>query len=414
MRNVFIFPYFLFSLFFFSVRNTISAQEVYPTDCLQQDSATTDWVGNFRLRADSMIQNSHICKTAQTGIYFYDLTADSAIFDYGSLQMMRPASVMKTVTAITALHKLGGSYKYKTELLYSGNIVDSTLNGDLYILAGYDPCFGGSDMVAFMDALKDHGIHSIQGKIIADISIKDTTKLGFGWLWNWEQDEKPLTPLLFNSDDTFMEKFFESLDFNGIVHPETYETGIVPKHNTTSLCKRHHTIDEVLLQMLKQSDNQYAESLFFQLGALNKIPYASYKESAKYVLDFIRHELKEDPDWYSVYDGCGLSVYDCVSPKLIVKFLRYAYKHKHIYHHFYPSLPIGGEDGTLAQRMKASSLKGNIHAKTGTVSRVITLAGYCNAPNGHELAFAIFHNGIYSSKNTRNWDDSLLELLMEK
>lgn len=358
-----------------------------------------------------MIQNSQICKTSQTGIYFYDLTSDSALFDYGSLQMMRPASVMKIITAVAALHKLGGKYKYHTELLCNGTVTDSTLNGDLYIKAGYDPCFGGSDMLAFIDALKNNGIKSINGKIITDISLKDTTRLGHGWLWNWEKDERPLTPLLFNSYNTFMEKFFDSMDFNGISHPASYETGIVPENNTISLCQRYHTIDEVLLHMLKQSDNQYAESLFFQLGALDKHPYATYRHSAQHILDFIQNELKEDPDLYSIYDGSGLSVYDCVSPKLIVKLLRYSYTHKNIHNHFYPSLPIGGEDGTLAHRMKTPSLIGNVHAKTGSVRRVVTLAGYCTAPDGHDIAFAIFHNGIYSSRQARNWDDHLLELL---
>ncbi len=405
---------YVFSLFLsvFLYMPVLFAQETYVSDSITQDTIPPiSWLERFQCGADSMIQNDDICQTSQVGIYFYDLTADSVIYDYGSRQMMRPASVMKTLTAVTALHYLGGNYQYKTRLYYKGDIQDSVLNGDIYVLAGYDPCFNGRDMLAFCDAIKNAGIDSINGHIYADVSFKDTTSLGFGWLWNWQDDERPISPLLFDADDCFMDKFFELMDSNGIKHPLSYSKTMLPKDSVLLISEREHTIDEVLLRMLKESHNQYAESLFYQLGAQDNVEYPSYQHSAKYVLRFIKEELGEDDDLYNVSDGSGLSVYDCVSPRLIVKLLCYVYKHENIYRHFYPCLPIGGEDGTLSVRMKSPSLKGNVHAKTGSVKRVVTLAGYCTAPNGNEIAFAIFHNGIYSPRITRQWDDNLIELL---
>ncbi len=403
----------LFCLLLFSVAfSFLLAQEEYPIDSVLSDSVYVNWPDSFRLKADSIIQNSEICQTSQVGIYIYDLTADTAIYEYGSRQMMRPASVMKTLTAAAALHYLGGNYHYKTKLYYKGEIQDSILNGDIYIGAGYDPCFNGKDMLCFCDDIKNAGINAINGSVYTDVSFKDDTKLGFGWLWNWQDDERPTTPLLFDGDNLFMEKFFELLDTYNIQHPSTYSEALVPKDSIILVSERSHTIDEVLLTMLKQSDNQYAESLFFQLGAHDKSLFPSYRQSAKYVLDFIKTELGEDPDLYNVSDGSGLSVYDCLSPKLVVKLLRYIYKHEHLYRHFFPCLPIGGEDGTLSGRMKSPALRGIVHAKTGSVKRVVTLAGYCTTPSGNNIAFAIFHNGIYSPRATRNWDDNLLELFL--
>ena len=40
---------------------------------------------------------------SQVGIYVYDLTADELLFEYQSKQTMRPASTVKTLTAVTAL-----------------------------------------------------------------------------------------------------------------------------------------------------------------------------------------------------------------------------------------------------------------------------------------------------------------------
>ncbi len=52
----------------------------------------------------------------------WDLEADSCIYKHNERQLMRPASTMKLLTAITALDKLGGSYQFKTQLKYTGTI----------------------------------------------------------------------------------------------------------------------------------------------------------------------------------------------------------------------------------------------------------------------------------------------------
>ena len=53
--------------------------------------------------------------TSQVGIMVYDLDADSTIYAHGERQLLRPASTMKVITAITAIDKLGGSYRFKTD-----------------------------------------------------------------------------------------------------------------------------------------------------------------------------------------------------------------------------------------------------------------------------------------------------------
>jgi len=61
--------------------------------------------------------------------------------------------------------------------------------------------------------------------------------------------------------------------------------------------------------------------------------------------------------------------------------------------------------------MKGGSADENVHAKTGSVKRIVTLAGYCKNPDEHDIAFAIFHQGITSSSQAHDWDDKILNLL---
>ena len=68
-------------------------------------------------------------------------------------------------------------------------------------------------------------------------------------------------------------------------------------------------------------------------------------------------------------------------------------------------MPIAGVDGTLRTRMKGTTAAGNVQAKTGTVTGVSTLSGYCTASNGHRLAFSIMNNGLRNSAQGRAFQD---------
>jgi D-alanyl-D-alanine carboxypeptidase/D-alanyl-D-alanine-endopeptidase (penicillin-binding protein 4) len=121
-----------------------------------------------------------------------------------------------------------------------------------------------------------------------------------------------------------------------------------------------------------------------------------------------------DPSRYSVVDGSGVSLYNYASAELLVRALLYARQRSNIYGHLYPSLPVAGEDGTLRSRMRGTGAQYNVHAKTGTVEGVITLAGYAMSPEGHELAFAIMNQGVLHARNARRFQDRVCRAITEK
>jgi D-alanyl-D-alanine carboxypeptidase/D-alanyl-D-alanine-endopeptidase (penicillin-binding protein 4) len=61
---------------------------------------------------------------------------------------------------------------------------------------------------------------------------------------------------------------------------------------------------------------------------------------------------------------------------------------------FYNSLPLAGVSGTLAHSMQGTQAEGNIRAKTGTISRVKSYAGYVRTHSGKRLIFAIIINNF--------------------
>ena len=118
-------------------------------------------------------------------------------------------------------------------------------------------------------------------------------------------------------------------------------------------------------------------------------------------------------DDYKIADGSGLSLYNYLSAELEVTFLRFAFHHDNIYLHLLPALPIAGVDGTLKKRMKGTFTQGNVRAKTGTLTGITSLAGYCTASNGHRLCFAIINQGELRDSNGRAFQDRVCTVLCE-
>ena len=412
--------YSLLLLLFFSVVPVLAQTDVVDDEdndtTLVADSAWVDslihrndtlaWPKNVQAEIEQLLR-SEMFKTSQVGIMIYDLDADSAIFKHNERQLMRPASTMKTITAITALDRLGGSYQFKTELCYTGKVDSTSLNGDVYCVGGFDPRFNRDDMQAFAEALRKMGVDTIRGNLYADCSMKDTDRLGEGWCW--DDDNPVLSPLVFQRKDIFMDKFLEAIHRAGITVLGNVSEKRKP-HDANCIVSRFHTIDQILMRMLKQSDNLYAESMYYQIAASTGNRPATAKD-AKDIERQLITRLGLNASRYRLADGSGLSLYNYVSPELEVQLLRYAFENQNIYNHLLPALPIAGVDGTLKKRMRSQFTRGNVHAKTGTLEGIVSLCGYCTAANGHRLCFSIINQGVMHGSNGRAFQDKVCYIL---
>lgn len=366
------------------------------------------WDQTVRKHLDHLL-NHEMFNTSQVGIMVYDLDADSTIYARGERQLLRPASTMKVITAITAIDKLGGSYRFKTELCYKGEVANNTLNGNVYCVGGFDPRFNIDDMRAFVEGIRKMGVDTIRGNIYADKTMKDADTLGNGWCW--DDDNPILSPLLISRRNVFAERFVHELQEAGIVVEGIIGEARRPE-DAYCITSRFHSIDQILMKMLKESDNLYAESMFYQLGAAAGHQPSTAKNSAA-VIDRLIRKVGLDPKRYNIADGSGLSLYNYLSVELEVRFLRYAFQNNNIYLHLHPALPIAGEDGTLRSRQHGTFTQGNVYAKTGTLTCISSLAGYCTAANGHRLAFAIINQGVMHRSNGRAFQDRVCTVLCQ-
>lgn len=364
---------------------------------------------SLRIRLDSLLTDP-MFETSQVGVMVYDLDADSALYTYNHKQLMRPASCMKLVTAITALDQLGSKYDYQTHIYYTGHITGRTLVGNIYCVGGFDPSLTVDDVAILADCVRKLEIDSIRGLLIADRTMKEVEDYGEGWCW--DDDNPLLTALSIGRKNIFLQTFAEEVARAGInLEQISLTEGRVPQQAKLVATYRHN-IGLILERMLKMSDNFYAESMFYQTAASAKKGLARAKDAREVTKRlFARLGLGHYP--YKVADGSGLSLYNYVSVELLCALLRYAWHSSDISQALIPALPVAGVDGTLKDRMKDTKAQGNVYAKTGTLTGISSLAGYCTTAGGHQLCFAIINQGVMRNATGKAFQDRVCKVLCE-
>lgn len=92
-----------------------------------------------------------------------------------------------------------------------------------------------------------------------------------------------------------------------------------------------------------------------------------------------------------VNDGSGLSRSNAISAAHFTGLLSTVYKGKNG-QRFYASLPVAGKSGTMRNICKGQAGDGRIAAKSGSMTRIKSYAGYVTSTTGKKYAFALIVN----------------------
>lgn len=104
------------------------------------------------------------------GVSVIRVSDGEVLFESNADELRVPASAAKLVTAAAALDSLGPSFTFVTEVWATGDVVDGTLEGDLYVRGGGDPTLVQERIWRLLGDLRRDGIASIDGDIIFDDS----------------------------------------------------------------------------------------------------------------------------------------------------------------------------------------------------------------------------------------------------
>jgi D-alanyl-D-alanine carboxypeptidase/D-alanyl-D-alanine-endopeptidase (penicillin-binding protein 4) len=134
--------------------------------------------------------NAPNMRRANISFLVKDIETGEVVMQHRADKVTVPASTTKLVTTATALEILGPNYIFPTKLQYDGTLEEGVLNGNIYILGGGDPTLGSKFLgdslflERWVAAVKQLGIHKINGAVIGDASIFNTE--GIAPKWSWE------------------------------------------------------------------------------------------------------------------------------------------------------------------------------------------------------------------------------------
>ncbi len=312
-----------------------------------------------------------------TGALVVDLDASRTLYSARAGIRRIPASVEKLYTTSSALLAFGAGGRLATRVLGAGSLEpDGTWRGDLYLRGAGDPTFGTSTY-----AQRAYGSRASARALAAGVAAAGVRRvsgrvLGAG----------TLTYDRVASRRYATERVVGALRSAGIrIGRGRTGTGTLPSGTETLAGVASPTVATLIRLTNVPSDNFLADTLLRALGTRSR-GVGTYARGAAAV----RAQLGPFGLHPLVADGSGLSRANRTSPAEIVRLLRSMSRDAA----FQRSLAVAGRSGTLAGRLRGTSAQGRCRAKTGTLSDVSNLAGYCRARNGDTLAFAILMNGV--------------------
>jgi len=366
-----------------------------------------------------------------SGAFVSNLTTGKVVFRWSAARPRILASNTKIYTTATALARFGTEARLHTDVRGDGELSgDGVYRGNLYLVGGGDPTFGSSGFArrsygsrasveALAAKLDRTGIERVSGRIVGDESHFDSLRGGPESSYGTSPYVGPLSALGYNrglgdeSGRSFQAhppafaaaRLDAALESRGLEVRGAPRAGRRPS-GTDLIALVESPVMARLAQLTnKSSDNYFAEMLVKDL-AMQTDGRGTTKRGADLAAGFARR-LGAAPA--ALADGSGLSRGNRASPVRVAKLLS-ALRERDEFPAFFDSLSIAGRDGTLGTRMRSGPAHGNCRGKTGTLSNVSAVSGYCRARSGQVYVFSILMNDV-DPFGARNLQDAMLQAI---
>ena len=349
--------------------------------------------------------------------YVVDANSGKVLVDINSSQPMIPASTLKIFTGIAAMDVLGSQTRFETVVKRDGNQLTIIGGGDPTLVSqtpenwrGKPP---GSEQPPSIDQLAD----------LAAAAIGQTTDsfvVNFDDSLFADPQAHPTWPNLYirtgevapaqgltmdfgiNDSEAVMKDpaksaaqyFADALTELGI--PATLgERKLAGETATVLTSIKSATVTDIVERMITTSNNTMAEFLAHHVGgASGAFTYDGGASATTKALS----TAKIDLTGVTILDGSGLSRSNLASAKSLVSALNYANSSEGAAWSNLSGLPVAGISGTLVDRYEAGEPgRGTVRAKTGTLSKVVSLSGTLVDASGDLLIFTFIANDVPSS-----------------
>jgi D-alanyl-D-alanine carboxypeptidase/D-alanyl-D-alanine-endopeptidase (penicillin-binding protein 4) len=367
-----------------------------------------------------------------SGAYVVNADSGRPVFRWRHTSPRILASNTKLFTTAAALARFGTEGRLATEVHGAGRLDEAGVwRGDLYLVGGGDPTFGSRGFAsraygaapATVDALAARldqaGIERVAGRVYGDESRFDSLRGGPDSGYGTSIWVGPLSALGYNrglaseSGSSFQasppafvaNRLTKALRSRGIAVRDRPSASRAPGTAEVLAAVESPSMARLAALTNKPSDNYFAEMLLKGL-AMQASGRGTTAGGARIVARFAKR-IGGRPS--RLADGSGLSRANRASPYRIVRLLL-AMRERDEAQAFLRSLSVAGRDGTLGPRMRGGPARGHCRGKTGTLSNVSAVSGYCRARSGDTYVFSILMNGV-DPYGARRLQDRMLQSL---
>jgi serine-type D-Ala-D-Ala carboxypeptidase/endopeptidase (penicillin-binding protein 4) len=350
-----------------------------------------------------------------SGLYVLDAAAGRVVCRSAAARRRPLASNMKLFTTSAALAGLGPDFRIPTRLLASGTLdPNGVLHGNLYLKGGGDPALGspvfydrfldglGTNVFALRPQVRAAGIRAVTGRLYADDTVFDRLRGVADSGYATSPYIGPLSGLAFDSGyaDLRARRFASnparlaattlarSLRNAGVRVRARVALRRTPRGARQVGVLRSPTLTRIVKTTDLYSDNFFAETLIKLLGA--RLGSGGTTRAGAAVVTRFARSLGSG---VHAVDGSGLTRSGRASPSQIVALLE-AMRRNPVGEDFIHDLALAGRSGTVAARMHGTPAAGRCRTKTGTLTGVSNLSGYCFNRDGKTMVFSILMGSV--------------------
>lgn len=335
---------------------------------------------------------------SRTGVVVVELDSSTVIYALNPQAPLEPASTEKLPLALTALQRLGPSFRTRTAVLEDGTLVGTTWRGDL-VLKGYgDPALTSGGLRALARAVRARGIRAVSGAVVGDESYFDGARTAPGWKASFAKNESPLLSALVVDrailDGAAVDHpalaaailFTRALRAAGVSVSGAPAVGSAVPTATELTRRASPRLATLLSEMDTWSDNFIAEMLLKELGA--RLAGRGSTEAGASVVGSTLAADGVPLAGVRLADGSGLSGLDRLTARSLAAMLETIW-HEPDLRPLLGTFAVAGSTGTLRHRLLGVPGHQLVRGKTGTTDHSSALAGFV----GSRFAFVVLDNG---------------------
>jgi D-alanyl-D-alanine carboxypeptidase/D-alanyl-D-alanine-endopeptidase (penicillin-binding protein 4) len=350
---------------------------------------------------------------------------------------MLPASLQKLLTTTAAMLRFGPETRFATRVVAAAPISGGTIAGSMTIVGGGDPTLstaafagrayrrdspsGKISAVSFVPTIelladglaKTLGLRRIEGDLVADESIFDSSRWQRGWQSSYQKGEIDVgnlsglsvnqglgdaegktvaaSPALLTA--TYLR---DALKARGVTITGAVKMGRASSSAVEITRISSAPLKEIVFYTNRWSVNYPAEMLLKGMGA--RFGGAGTTSAGVTVLKQALSSRRVDVRNLVVEDGSGLSTLNRVSPRVVATVLQLMLSMPDASGAaLRNSLPVAGGAGSLLYRMTGAPTGGNLRGKTGLLKGVRALAGWVKTRDGAIATYVALYNNCASA-----------------